>query len=105
MLLAKEPDPFLERMFARMSPGARFLFTPDQIDEIRKAFGARKPGNHAVDLRYSIGIFGKSYYFVFLAGKEKRGIPRAPLDVTKMSQRLALGAALLAGCLLIAVLT
>jgi hypothetical protein len=104
MLVAKEPDLFLERMFARMSPGAKFLFTPAQLDEIRKAFGARRPGHHAVDLRYSIGLFGKSYYLVFLAGRERRSIPRAPLDVAKLSQRLAFGAALLAGCLLIIVL-
>jgi hypothetical protein len=105
MLLVKEPDPFLEQMFARMSPGSRFLFTPGQIDEIKKAFGARSRGSHAVDLRYSIGLFGKSYYFVFLAGRERRAIPRAPLDVTKLSHILAVGAALLAGCLLFAVLT
>jgi hypothetical protein len=105
MLLAKEPDPFLERMFARMSPGSRFLFTPTQIDEIKKAFGARSHGSHAVDLRYSIGLFGKSYYLVFLAGRERRSVPRTLLNITKLSQTLAVGAALLAGCLLVAVLT
>jgi len=104
MLLAKEPDPFLEKMFSRMSPGAKFLFTPAQLDEIRKAFGARRPGNHALDMRYSIGLFGKSYYIVFLAGRERRLLPRAPMDVTKLSHRLALGAALIAGCLLLTVL-
>ncbi len=105
MLLAKEPDPFLEQMFARMSPGSRFLFTPAQIDEIKKAFGARSRGSHALDFRYSIGLFGKSYYLVFLAGREKRSVPRPPLDVTKLSHRFAVGAALLAGCLLLVVLT
>jgi hypothetical protein len=104
MLLVKEPDPFLQHMFARMSPGARFLFTPEQLDEIKKAFSARSRNSHALDLRYSIGLFGKSYYFVFLAGRERRTLPRASINVTKLSQKLALGVAVIAGCLLISVL-
>lgn len=102
MLLVKEPDPFLQQMFARMSPGARFLFTPEQLDEIKKAFGARSHTSHALDFRYSLGLFGKSYYFVFLAGRERRSVPR--LNLTRLSQKLALGVAVAAGCLLITVL-
>ena len=105
MLLVKEPDPFLEQMYARMSPGARFLFSPAQLDEIKKAFGARSRGSHSLDLRYSLGLFGKSYYLVFLAGRERRKLPRDYVSVTKLSQRLAVGAAVIAGCLLISVLT
>jgi hypothetical protein len=104
MLLVKEPDPFLQQMFARMSPGASFLFSPAQIDEIKKAFAARSLTSHAVDMRYSIGLFGKSYYFVFLAGRERRTAPRGHINVTKLSQRLALGAAVVAGCLLFTML-
>jgi hypothetical protein len=88
MLMAPDPDPFLQHMFARMSPGAKFLFTPDQIAEIRKAFSARRCGNHALDCRHSIRLFGKSYYLILLAGRERRSVP--PCNVTKLSQRLAL---------------
>jgi hypothetical protein len=105
MLLAKEPDPFLEQMFARMSPGAKFRFSPEQIDEIKKAFGARSRGSHAVDMRYSIGLFGKSYYLVFLAGRERRNLPRQYHSVAEISQKLALLAVLVAGCLLVSILT
>ena len=105
MLLVKEPDPFLQQMFSRMSPGASFLFSPAQIDEIKKAFGARSRTSHAVDKRYSVGIFGKSYYIVFLAGREKRAVPRGNINVTQLSKKLAVWAALVAGCLLITILT
>jgi hypothetical protein len=97
MLLAPEPDPFFRQMFARMSPGAKFTFTPAQLDEIKKAFSARSRASHALDVRHSIRLFGKSYYFVFLAGRERRSVPRA---VTKLSHAMALGVAALA-CLLL----
>jgi hypothetical protein len=102
MLLVPEPDPFLQQMFARMSPGAKFLFTPAQIDEIKKAFSARSHACHAFDFRHSISMFGKSYYFVVLAGQERRSVPRMRWDVIKVSQTLAVGAATIACCLLFA---
>jgi hypothetical protein len=72
MLLVPRTDPFLQQMFARMSPGAKFSFTPAQIDEIKKAFSARSFTSHDLDLRYSFSLFGKSYYLVLLAGRERR---------------------------------
>lgn len=67
-----ESDPFLKRMFARMTPGARHLFTPYQLDEIKRAFSARSFGTHAVDLRFSFQLLRQSYYVVFLLGRERR---------------------------------
>ncbi len=90
MLLAPDPDPFLRQTFDRMSPGARFTFTPAQIDEIRKAFSARSLTSHALDCRHSIRLFGKSYYLIVLAGRERRRVPHTHVDVTKVSKNLAL---------------
>jgi hypothetical protein len=67
-----ETDPFLQMMFSRMSPGARDMFSAYQLDEIRRVFSARTFGTHAVEFRRSVGLFGKSYYVVFLAGRERR---------------------------------
>ena len=100
MLLVPEPDPFLTQMFTRMSPGVKFTFTPAQIDEIKKAFSARSFTSHALDVRHSIRLFGRSYYVVFLAGRERRSVPHR--HVTKLSQTIAPGAAALACCLLFA---
>ena len=99
MLLVPEPDPFLQQMFARMSPGAKFTFTPAQLDEIKKAFSARTHVRHALDFRHSICLFGKSYYLVVLAGRERRSVPHRP--VTKLSQTIAVCATGLC-CLLFA---
>jgi len=68
----EETDPFLRQMFARMSPGAKYLFTPYQLDEIKRAFSARSFGAHAVDLRFSVHLFRSSFYVVFLLGTERR---------------------------------
>ena len=68
----EESDPFLRQMFARMSPGAKYLFTPYQLDEVKRAFSARTFGAHAVDLRFSLRLFRSSFYVVFLLGRERR---------------------------------
>ena len=101
MLLTPQPDPFLQQMFARMSPGAKFTFSPAQIDEIKKAFSARSFTSHAVDVRHSFSLFGKSYYLIFLAGSERRSASRA--SVAKLSQTLAVLATAAACCLLFAI--
>ena len=97
MLLVPESDPFFRQMFARMSPGAKFTFTPAQLDEIKKAFGGRSRTSHALDIRRSLRLFGRSYYVVLLAGRERRAAAR---DVTKLSHAIALGAVTAALCLI-----
>ena len=104
MLLVPEPDPFLTQMFARMSPGVKFTFTPAQLDEIKKAFSARSRHCHALDVRPSIRLFGRSYYLIVLAGRERRSVPHSNAigRVLKLFQTIAIGAAALACCLLFA---
>jgi hypothetical protein len=100
MLLLPPSDPFLQQMFARMSPGAKFTFTPAQIDEIKKAFSARSFSSHALDVRHSLRLFGKSYYIVFLAGGERRSVCRC--DVPRLVQTVATYTAAACCCLLFA---
>jgi hypothetical protein len=72
----EESDPFLEQMFARMSPGSRYLFSTYQLHEIKKAFSARTMGAHTVDFRHTVKFFRWSYYVIFLVGRERRARPR-----------------------------
>jgi len=100
MNLIEAPDPFLETMFARMSPGAHTLFTPRHIDEIRRAFGARTRARHAIDWRASIRLFRHSYYVVFLVGRERRSRSRLGMalpGVTLTTLALAVIAFLIIG--------
>src|SRR3569833_2748443 len=100
MLLAPQSAPFLQQMFARMSPGAKFTFTPAQNDEIKKAFSGRSFTSHADDVRHSFSLFGKSYYLILLAGRERRSAPNA--RVTILSHTLTVLATATACCLLFA---
>ena len=102
MLLVPRPDPFLQQMFARMSPGAKFTFTPAQIDELKKAFSARSFSSHDLDLRRSITLFGRSYYLILLAGRERRSTPSGRRSAATISKAAGLCVAAAASCLLIA---
>jgi hypothetical protein len=82
-------DPFFERMFARMSPGAEYLFSPYQLDEIKKAFSARTFGAHGLDFRTSVRLFRNSFYFIVLAGRERRLRSRFPAAVLVAASLLA----------------
>ncbi len=89
MSRAEKTDPFFQQMFARMSPGAEYLFSPYQLDEIKKAFGARSFGAHAVDFRSSIRLFHGSYYVIFLAGREQRLKSRLRLRLPRFASAIA----------------
>ena len=67
-----EKDPFLRRFFARIPSHMASSFSDGQLDAIKRAFGSRTMGAHAVDLRLSIPIGGRSFYVVLLAGRERR---------------------------------
>jgi hypothetical protein len=70
---AVDRDPFFRRFFARVSPEVASTFDDEQLSAIKRAFGARTPGAHTVDLRFSVPFFGgRSFYVVFLVGRERR---------------------------------
>ena len=102
MLLPPQRDPFLQQMFARMSPGAKFTFTPAQIDEIKKAFSGRSFFSHDLDFRHSVSLFGKSYYLILLAGRERRSTPRERRYAAKIAGTVIAFAATAACFLLLA---
>ncbi len=51
-------------------------FDAGQLAAIKRAFGSRMIGTHAVDIRQSINLFGFAFYFVLLAGPERRSAER-----------------------------
>jgi len=102
MLLSPQPDPFLQQMFSRMTPGAKFTFTPAQLDEIKKAFSGRGFANHDFDLRRSFPLFGKSYYLILLAGRERRSVSRDRRHAPRIYKAAAALAAAAGFCLLVA---
>ena len=73
-------DPFHRMFFARIPKDVASSFTPAQLDAIKRAFGARALGAHAIDIRMSMPLGRRSVYLVLLAGREKRTFDRATLE-------------------------
>ncbi|MBD2726614.1 hypothetical protein H6G96_09800 [Nostoc sp. FACHB-892] len=65
-------DPFIQHFFASISPQIAASFTHAQLAELKNVFGNRVGKRHTVNIRLSIPFFKKSFYLVFLLGKEKR---------------------------------
>jgi hypothetical protein len=97
-------DPFFQQMFSRMTPGARGLFTPAQLDEIKLAFGARAWGSHAIDIRFTFPLLFRSYYLVFLLGPERRSTPRGMVSIIGCALSRALEIVVLASGIGVAML-
>ena len=71
---------FFERLFSKLPSDVARSFNDAQYEAIECAFGARRWRNHAVDLRWLLPLFGRSYYFVLLAGGERRSRQRRLRD-------------------------
>jgi len=73
-------DPFLATFFSRISKPVARSFTPEQLDAIKLAFGARSPGAHTVDLRISVPFGLRWFYVVLLVGPERRVFDRNTVE-------------------------
>lgn len=49
-----------------------FTFTSDQLEALRRAFGDRFDGEHAVDMRGRLHLPWSRYYLVLQAGRDRR---------------------------------
>jgi hypothetical protein len=47
-------------------------FSEEQLAYLKLALGARTWGNHAIDLRSTVNLFRYRYYYVFVAGRNRR---------------------------------
>lgn len=73
-------DPFLKTFFSRIPSDVAKTFSAAQLDAVKRAYGAREPGAHAVDLRMSVPLGRRWFYFVFLVGPERRVVDRLALE-------------------------
>lgn len=69
-------DPFVLKLLSNLPDNVRDTFTDDQLYGVKSALAAKSWGKHPIDFRGNIG-FGKfKYYFVFLAGENRRSTSR-----------------------------
>jgi hypothetical protein len=75
-MTALEHDPFFRKFLARVPGDVAATFSDSQLDAVKRAFGARTPGSHTVDLRFSLPLGRRRFYIVLLAGRERRSSRR-----------------------------
>lgn len=92
-------DPALKHLLSRMPEEIAESFNEEQLANLKVALGARSWGKHAIDFRSTITFFSHRYYYVFVAGRNRR-------EMTRAEKRLGLliQSALLTGFLVISTL-
>lgn len=77
-----EQDPFIKGLKERLPEDIRESFSAEQLNALQVAFGARQWGRHSVDLRGTVKLWRWRYYFVLLAGRNKRDLSRAQQELS-----------------------
>ena len=65
-------DAFIARFLARVPREVAGSFTADQLHAVQRALGMRYVMDHAIDLRRTLRLPWGRYYFVVLAGRDRR---------------------------------
>ncbi|MFK5894063.1 MAG: 3-phosphoshikimate 1-carboxyvinyltransferase [Pseudomonadota bacterium] len=80
-------DHNIKSLLARMpNDEIKDSFSNEQLESLKIAMGARDWKTHTIDIRFTLPIFGKRYYFVLIAGKSIRSsrLQRAILRKTEI---------------------
>jgi len=81
----------LRKLLDRMPREVQDSFTEEQLVNIKIAVGARTWGSHAIDLRSTIKFFRYRYYYVFVAGRNRRELSARERRLGLLIQAVALG--------------
>jgi hypothetical protein len=81
----------LRKLLDRMPLEVQDSFTEEQLVNIKIAIGARTWGSHAIDLRSTIKFFRYRYYYVFVAGRNRRELSARERRLGLLIQAAALG--------------
>jgi hypothetical protein len=75
-----EHDPFIKGLKERLPDDLKDSFTKEQLMALKVAFGARQWGQHPLDLRGTFKLWRWRYYFVLLAGRNRRANETCPVS-------------------------
>ncbi|MDU0356007.1 3-phosphoshikimate 1-carboxyvinyltransferase [Paraglaciecola aquimarina] len=77
-------DPALQNLLAKVPDRVKDSFNEEQLSHLRNAIVNRQWRNHAIDVRGTIPWFKYRYYYVFIAGKNKRELSRAEQKASRL---------------------
>ncbi|MDA0673394.1 MAG: hypothetical protein O3C67_06775 [Cyanobacteria bacterium] len=75
-MTSQRPRPVLDDLLAKMPPNVTATFTAKQLEAMESALENRQWRRHPVDLRMSLPFFWTRFYFVLVAGEERRSEER-----------------------------
>ncbi|NQZ30545.1 MAG: 3-phosphoshikimate 1-carboxyvinyltransferase [Oceanospirillaceae bacterium] len=81
----------LRKLLDRMPEKVQDSFTEEQLVNIKIAIGARTWGTHAIDVRSTIKFFRYRYYYVLVAGRNRRELSSRERRLGLLIQAAALG--------------
>ncbi|MDC9509368.1 3-phosphoshikimate 1-carboxyvinyltransferase [Pseudoalteromonas sp. Angola-4] len=81
-------DPAVRSLLNRMPHDVQDSFTEEQLAHLKVAIGARQWGKHTVDCRGVIKFFKYRYYFVVLAGRNRRELSEKEKKIAAVSQAI-----------------
>ncbi len=77
-------DPVITRLLEKMPKKIADSFDEEQLSHLRNAIGAREWGRHKVDLRGTVKVFKWRYYYVILAGRNRRSLSDKELKMARL---------------------
>lgn len=93
-------DPVISRLLEKMPDKVADSFNEEQLSHIRNAIGAREWGKHKLDIRGTIKFFKWRYYYVVLAGRNRRSLSDAEVRFAALVNAAFFAAFLLVSILL-----
>jgi|TARA_R110002072_G_scaffold19727_2_gene72782 hypothetical protein len=88
-----QQDPAIRSLLERMPKNIQSTFTDEQLAHLKIAIGARQWGNHTVDCRGVVKFFKYRYYYVFLAGRNRRELSAKEQKIARFTQAVFLSLA------------
>jgi len=82
-------EPNIQHMLERMPKKVADSFNEEQLSYLNTALAGRRWGNHKVDVRGTISFLKSRYYFVLLAGKDKRDLSRIESRIGRIAMAVA----------------
>jgi len=93
-------DIALRKLLQRMPKNVQDSFTEEQLANLKIAIGARTWGSHVIDLRSTVKMFRYRYYYVFVAGRNRRELSARERRIGLFIQAVALASFLTFSALL-----
>lgn len=92
-------DPVVTKLLDKVPADMRGSFSDEQLLALKIALGGRSWGTHAVDARWTLKWWRWQYYFVFLAGRNRRGLTDRERKIQRLSMAIFLTGFLLVSAL------